>query len=306
MNTLSQETIPVMSEEDYPQLYRATDLASRNAQGLYLKLVAGGLILSLIGAFVSMIKVEDKGAKLLTASVALFLFTASLLITIALKYLRSEKTWYGGRAAAESVKTRVWRYVCCAEPLKRELPPAESDRIFLNDLKAIVDQRKFLAGAIAEAELEGGQITPKMRAIRALDVQQRLQAYLEQRIQSQKAWYQVKASWNKKREVFLFWVFISTQLLTALSALARVIWPEFPITFATFLAVVSSSVLAWLQLKKHQELSQSYGIAAHDLSLLAEQALHVQTESDLGNFVSEAENAISREHTLWVARRDDA
>ncbi|MHA3772934.1 DUF4231 domain-containing protein [Verrucomicrobiota bacterium sgz303538] len=298
---------PALRDADFPQLYQASDSASRGAQKLYLHLVAAGLWLSLLGALLSMVKMDGEKAKLALAAVALLLFTLSLIITIVLKTLRPEKTWYGGRAAAESVKTRTWRYVCGAEPLQIGLPSAEADSVFLSDLKAIIDQRKYLAGAIAaNATAEGNQITPRMREIRSRSMQERLAIYLGDRIQSQKAWYGKKAAWNKGRETLLFWMFTGAQILTALAALGRVLCPTFPITFSTFFAAVSASLLAWLQLKKHQELAQAYGIAAHELSLLAEQALHVHSESELCRFVAEAENAISREHTLWVARRDDA
>jgi hypothetical protein len=71
-------------------------------------------------------------------------------------------------------------------------------------------------------------------------------------------------------------------------------------TFST----LAAAAMAWLQVKRYQELAQSYLLAAHELGLIEAQSLHVHTEVELSAFVANAENAISREHTMWVARRD--
>jgi hypothetical protein len=59
-----------------------------------------------------------------------------------------------------------------------------------------------------------------------------------------------------------------------------------------------------LQLRRYQELSQSYLITATELSLIKSKIHQIETEEELSNFVDDAETAISREHTLWLARRD--
>jgi hypothetical protein len=51
-------------------------------------------------------------------------------------------------------------------------------------------------------------------------------------------------------------------------------------------------------------VAQSYAIATMDLGLIQEQGARIEGDAQLAAFVADAENAISREHTLWVARRD--
>ena len=69
------------------------------------------------------------------------------------------------------------------------------------------------------------------------------------------------------------------------------------------LAAAAASVLAWLQIKQHATLAQSYSHAAHELSTIGALIDSVQSEAEWGRFVNDAENAISREHTAWRARR---
>jgi hypothetical protein len=70
------------------------------------------------------------------------------------------------------------------------------------------------------------------------------------------------------------------------------------------LTSLCASLLAWMQVKQYQELSQSYAIAAQELGLISALAKHSQSEADFSAFVADAETAMSREHTLWTARRD--
>jgi SMODS and SLOG-associating 2TM effector domain 1 len=61
--------------------------------------------------------------------------------------------------------------------------------------------------------------------------------------------------------------------------------------------------LAWLQIKQYSSLAESYSVAAHELSLIESLLDASYTEDSWAHFVNEAENAISREHTTWRARR---
>jgi hypothetical protein len=64
------------------------------------------------------------------------------------------------------------------------------------------------------------------------------------------------------------------------------------------------SVLTWLQAKRYQELAETYSLAAQDIAILEGGLPIVNTEEDFSRFVADAENAFSREHTQWIARKD--
>lgn len=57
-------------------------------------------------------------------------------------------------------------------------------------------------------------------------------------------------------------------------------------------------------MRQHEELAQSYAVAALELGFIEEQVGRVSDDKGLSAFVADAESAISREHTLWIARRD--
>lgn len=73
--------------------------------------------------------------------------------------------------------------------------------------------------------------------------------------------------------------------------------------YLPLLAAVVAAVFAWLQLKRHQELAKAYGVAALELGTMLGRISECDSADRLAAFVEEAEEAMSREHTLWRARR---
>jgi hypothetical protein len=53
------------------------------------------------------------------------------------------------------------------------------------------------------------------------------------------------------------------------------------------------------------EWAFSYAQAAHELRLILAREPYVESDEEFSGFVSDAENAISGEHTMWLARRDN-
>ncbi|HVK95945.1 MAG TPA: SLATT domain-containing protein, partial [Noviherbaspirillum sp.] len=95
-----------------------------------------------------------------------------------------------------------------------------------------------------------------------------------------------------------------TNILAIGFAIAKVRYPSAPYWPTDALVTIAASLLSWIQAKRFQELSASYALAAHEISLIREQANRSMTEAQLSDFIADAESAFSREHTQWVARMD--
>ena len=80
--------------------------------------------------------------------------------------------------------------------------------------------------------------------------------------------------------------------------------PDSNLKFVGLFTSIASALIAWLQIKQHKEQAQSYSIAELELGFIQQEAQYIADDLALSDFVGDAENAISREHTLWVARRD--
>jgi hypothetical protein len=69
------------------------------------------------------------------------------------------------------------------------------------------------------------------------------------------------------------------------------------------LAAAAGSVMAWIEAKQHRNLATAYGIASQELAAIASELTTLNGEERWAAFVGRAEEAISREHTLWRASR---
>ena len=74
-----------------------------------------------------------------------------------------------------------------------------------------------------------------------------------------------------------------------------------PVGFITTMATI---FVAWEEIKKFRDLSQSYALASQELASAASLIQHVNDESSLAVYVHDTEKAvIPREHTMWCAKR---
>ena len=292
------------ADQNLPALHNAASKASITAQERYIALFGLNLLLLSLGAIVTGVSLQSNSMRATFAMIAGISFTLSLIVAAALGTKRYEKSWYGGRAIAESVKTLAWKYMTGAEPYEIFLSARDADERFGMDVSAVLEQRRHLSGALHGELSNSPQITAEMRFIRQLNTDERKAVYVTARIENQRHWYAERATTNQRNEWWWFCLIVAAQALAAASAFILVRWPSTPLRLTGVFATLAAGSIAWLQVKRHQELAQSYNLAAQELGLIAATAEHVKTDEDLSRFVSNAESAVSREHTMWVARRD--
>lgn len=291
-----------LGSPELPALFRSADEASRRAQRIYLGLIGADLALLICGAMLASTSPAYASSSTQSIMGAGLLFLG-LLVTGGLWLSNSDTVWYGARAVAESVKTLSWRYVMGAEPYPLTATQEDIEKRFLADLREILSQRRYLSWTFG-GEISGlPQITGRMREIRALSLKDRVGVYTSDRIAEQQAWYGTKSKGHATRKAVWFAAFFGAQLGAFACAVYSISTPTAP-NLTGFLATLSSAFLAWIQANKFHELAQAYGLTAHELGFVKEKAAHVKSNQELAEFVSDAENAISREHTLWAARRD--
>lgn len=117
-------------------------------------------------------------------------------------------------------------------------------------------------------------------------------------------WYARKAALNRRMSKVFFWALIATNSIAVVCAILRITFADQPIWPTDVFVAAAASLLSWMQAKRFSELAASYALAAHEISLIKEQSLLPDTPEKFSLFVGDAENAFSREHTQWVARKD--
>ena len=289
-------------ERDLPGTYHDADWASLNAQRLYLGSFRGMLIATVSTALFSWLGSVLSKEQQLFNSIALILAVAAFVTTFVLKERKFEDTWYLGRAVAESIKTRAWRYMMNAEPYGADLSIEDVDFALVKDIRAILtDNAGLTLERAPNASRE--EISTNLKRLRLATFDERIEVYLQCRLIDQRDWYGKKASQHSRSETHIFIAVLLCQFVASGVALFGIVKSSLLAGSAALFAALGAAFLAWLQVKKYQETAQAYCVASHELGLAAALIKHVKTETELSLFIGESESAISREHTLWMARR---
>lgn len=286
-----------LPDEDMPALYRAADVTSLTGQQNFLGAMkvrlAALLIAALCGVFVGLMKPPDW-----VALAGVTAFVAAIVAELYLLFTKPERGWYEGRAAAESVKTLAWRYAVGGRPFG--LSEIDVDERFLDRLNEILTD---LHDVSLQAGPEGGeQLTPAMRDLRAKPLADRRDAYRVGRIEDQRDWYRGKAQWNDERARTLR---IVALVLEGAGIVAGILTVIGAVT-ADLLGIVAAAiavVAAWMQTKQHETLARAYSVTTQELASVRSDWEADRSADEWAEFVDEAEEAISKEHTLWRASR---
>jgi hypothetical protein len=292
---------PVAQDLDYPALFVAADAASIAGRKGHTRMVVTDLALlaaaALVGVVVERVLALDAVWQYAAAAVLLAL---ALLAKLATRMRALDVQWFDGRAVAETVKSATWRYVMRAPPYDGD--DAAADDMLEAALRDVLAARPGLAPHLYHMPPEAEQITSSMRQARSLLVAERKQRYLSARVGDQAKWYSAKAAANAQAAARWFWVGLAAEgaaLIIAIMLVARSTWPD----LVAGLAAVAAVATAWTQFSRHDELSKSYALAAQELAFLRSEVARAETEETLRQTVADSEAAISREHTMWVARQ---
>jgi hypothetical protein len=296
-------SIRKIDDSDFPNLFQASDKASKNAQSNYLTIVATDLFFMTFAAALAVYNYNSEVAKESVYIISGIFLLLGLMLTIVMKTMGYEDLWYQGRALAESTKTLTWRFMTCSESFESKLSEQVAKDVFIKKIKELGDKFTELNKNLNAKLLSLPVTSQQMFDVRKLDLNGRKKYYIENRIQNQKDWYANKAEFNSRRYNFWFIIILISQVLGLISITYLIVNPGSAWNFVGLFTTLASAALSWLQLKQHQELKQAYTTATQELSYIEELSFNITTEETFSEFVLDSENAISREHTLWLAQR---
>lgn len=285
-----------LTDDDLPGTWRDADNESIRGQRLTLLLtggkIAGGLLAATGGALSWHIGIVDVAAWLILIG-----FLSALFCEIVSATTKSEQIWYEGRAVAESVKTLAWRYSVCADPFPQSMSNRKAEELLRNRILSVTDElsEKILFSNSNTA------ITDKMRALRKSSFADRRGAYINGRTKDQRIWYTKKAEYNRLRAQIWRITLVSFETLALALACSRIAG-GWTIDFAGLLAAIIAASTAWVAVKQFSSLTSAYSLAANELGI-QESRLNTVREDDWPLVAADAEEAISREHTTWLASR---
>jgi len=288
---------------DYPGIQQAADKASLKAQKYYTSFMKANLCISLIAAFLAIYNFHSPAPKTAVYIVSAILLFLTIILTLIIKQTKFEDYWYQGRALAESVKTLTWRFVTCSEGFESSLDQHMVRTKFTSLLSDMERQFNELSNMLDTTLAAAAPITQTMENIRGRSWQDRLKYYITNRIIEQKNWYTSRAAYNYKMKNVWFWVAIVAQVFALTCSIILIVDTNTDWNFVGVFTTLSATAFAWLELKQHQALKQAYTTTAIELGQVESLGVNITTEIEFTRYVLDSENAISREHTVWLAQR---
>ncbi|MDT9591838.1 DUF4231 domain-containing protein [Nocardioides zeae] len=295
-------TSPVsVTDDDMPQLFQAADRASTGAQEWFVRGTRFRLGLLVLAAAMGIAVWRVGAADIdVLAIVSTVLFVLAILVEGVLWKSRPDKTWYDARAVAESAKTLAWKFAVRSEPFS---DPSVDEATMARRLLSRFDEIRRQFPDLELAAVNAQSISPWMKRQRQADWPDRRSVYLRERLQNQKNWYEGKAGYNRGRSNQWRFALIALEFLGFVASLAAAFYEWTPM-IAPVIAALVAAVVAWLEAKQHDFNARAYAAAVHDLAQAEARLQLVRTEAEWATEVESAEEAISREHTLWLASRN--
>jgi hypothetical protein len=180
---------------------------------------------------------------------------------------------------------------------------AAPDAVFQARLSETLRARPSILAALETARQgEPAEITPAMHALRDAPLAERKSFYAAARVDDQRRWYGSKASRHDRSRETYFGVAVLVQLAAVIAAFLQ--WRPSGLNLVPLLVALSASLTAWSQAKRHEESALAYAVARQELDALALAVEAAAGEDAFAAAVAETEAAISREHTMWMARRN--
>jgi hypothetical protein len=286
-----------MKVENEPAFKRTADAASGAAQRSFLQLSEAQLSLLAATAVVSgWTPVSDNWQRAAAILICL-LMTAALAVNLWLRQGRYDDTWFRCRALAENIKSAMWYFIMSSS---NQQP--ENEREYLRQIEEVQERLPGLDKELSLHRVEGPMVTHWMRHAQALPTEEKLDLFRAERVQDQIEWYQSKAAFNAWREKqWQAAIFILEFIALVYAGLYA--WKLWQFNAVGGIASTSAAFLAWTQTKRHSDLANGYAVAAEDLRRIAAKREHAASDSEIQKFVREVETAVSREHSMWLARR---
>lgn len=290
---------PGLQRSDLSAICRsAADVSARGQRTTKLLVRYELVALVLAGAAgVHSVRVGPARLDVLAAAGALF-FLISLACLVYRSKDKPENRWYAGRAGAESVRTMAWRYAVGGDPFPRSMEDKDAAALYLARLTDILDELRHLE--LAPTAPDEGELTPGMKNLRAASFPARRAAYKRDRIDNQISWYTARAD-SHERAARLWLLVSGLASLAGLVAAGLRMFDVIDIDVLGVAAACASAAIGWNQLNQNRILVSAYRVTARELAIIRDRIDHVD-EDEWAGFVSDAEDAVSREHTLWLAR----
>ncbi|RSM40760.1 DUF4231 domain-containing protein [Amycolatopsis balhimycina DSM 5908] len=285
-------------EAALPALFHSANDLSVSMQRRFLRISALRLIFLVSAAVAGALTVKTRNGSDLAGFATALALVGAIVLEARLVREKPERAWYDGRVVAEAARTLAWRFGMGAHPFPRTLTTREAEQAFVAQLAEML---KSAPPMVLTARV-GPVLDPSLQALRDAELRDRRDVYLRDRLADQAAWYAGKSAGNRKAASRWRTALVLTEAAGVTGALLRAVGAV-DLDIAGIVAAVAGAGVAWLAVKKYEQLAQSYAYATNELAIVEGRISLATEEGTWATTVAEAEETISREHLAWRASR---
>ncbi|MET8169321.1 DUF4231 domain-containing protein [Streptomyces sp. NPDC005329] len=286
-----------LTNSHLPELFMKADALSLSGQRAYLRGTRLRLTLAVASAALAAYTVKIGSIDIASFAIA-SAFLMTLLIELWMLTGKPERNWYDGRALAESIKTLSWKYAVGSQPFTIAHAAEESERRFIDNMECLMREMPPDSVVLTTP----ARIPERIQDLRISTFTVRREVYLRDRIENQISWYSSKATKHIRSSARWRFTLVAVEGLGIAAALFKASG-TFSIDLPGILATILGAGSAWFAARQHESLGRAYTFAANDLSIVHARLRRIEDEAAWAREVADAEEAISREHTMWRASR---
>ena len=286
-----------INSKSFPAISRQASESARRFQSRYRRLV---LVLAISASTYPVLTLINHIRTRI--AIALVLTCVQLSTTLINAGLGWNKKWYQARALAESTKSLTWRLAVGGSPFPVEMPESET-RVKMAqsiiDLISSMGDTTFLNAALIPIEEDMSEI----ENVRKKSLEVRQQIYIRDRMQDQEKWYAMKAKDLSRKRQALNTLAAFSSLIAIILCLLLLVSPElFQFTYVSFFASLALGVIAIGQSHHLATDVSAYQLTHYEIKKILALPLP-DNDRDWSEWVDDKEEALSREHVMWLASR---
>lgn len=290
---------------DLPDSYSSYDASAISAQRGHFRLIlfelSSAVVISILSLIIAIFQ-QDTISRIGFLIIS-FLFLIGIIRQLLATKKQFERKWFAFRAVAESIKSLAWQYAtACGDFNESNL---DASKLFLQRIKRIKEIFQINPDPATISIESSNDLKQSMVETREMEWQNKRNIYIKERLEDQIKWYTNKAKINKKRSDLYDSTIIFLQILGILISLVLLF--IHPIVNGApalaFTVTLIVSIIGWSRSKQYAELVEPYLNAAREINDIRQEIELAGREADFKKLVEEAEQAISREHTMWLAKR---
>jgi energy-coupling factor transporter transmembrane protein EcfT len=282
---------------NYPAIYKDASALSEKTQKLYLRCFRVFLCLLVFSSVLFSYFDNSFWLRIVNAVVAIGI----VIFSFVFHFHNFQGIWYNARAVAESIKTTSWRFAMKAAPYN--INDNDAKDLLIHRIVEIVNSNIDFKQRMGTQFANDPAIPDDMIEMRSRDVEVRKGFYYENRIVEQKNWYIKKSSFNKNRSLLFFIILAIISIILCALLFISTGFNDVKFPIESLLSIISA-IFIWIQTKRYSELEKSYALTVNEIRMCVEMDSNKDMcENTFSDYVNDTENAFSREHTQWLARK---